>query len=357
MAIARELGIASQDEIALVGAELEKLSDAELRERAPRVAVYARVTAENKLRIIRAWKANGAVVAMTGDGVNDAPAIKGADIGIAMGRNGTEVTKQASDIIVTDDNFASIVAAVEEGRGIYANIRKTLEYLLAGNIGELLLMISCVALGLPLPLLPIHLLWINLVTDGLPALCLAVDPIEPDVMRRPPRSPTGRIVGPHFFRTLAITGLLTAGISFTVYLVGLKTESLELARTHVFTVVVFVELLRSFGARSEAQPIWRLNLFSNLSLVLVVFGSLALQFWSHHSAAFSAFLRTSLIPVRDCFLLLLISGLPLLVLELRKATRSKPCNPPPAPKTNLNGQFSRSESQARRIAARPAAYD
>ena len=176
-AIARDLGIATDEDEAVAGAELDKMSDDELRQRAPKVAVYARVTAEHKLRIIRAWKANDAIVAMTGDGVNDAPAIKGADIGIAMGKSGTEVTKQASDIIVTDDNFASIVAAVEEGRGIYDNIRKTLQYLLAGNTGELLLMTVCVIIGLPMPLLPIHLLWINLVTDGLPALCLATDPI------------------------------------------------------------------------------------------------------------------------------------------------------------------------------------
>ena len=146
-AIAREIGIASDDDVAIAGVELDKMSDEELRQRAPKIAVYARVTAEHKLRIIRAWKANDAVVAMTGDGVNDAPAIKGADIGIAMGKAGTEVTKQAADMIITDDNFATIVAAVEEGRGIYDNIRKTLQYLLAGNTGELLLMTVCVVIG------------------------------------------------------------------------------------------------------------------------------------------------------------------------------------------------------------------
>src|SRR6185503_12021593 len=213
LAIGRELGIAGVDDAALSGLELDQLSDAELRHRVPKVAVYARVTAAHKLRIIRAWKATGAVVAMTGDGVNDAPAIKGADIGIAMGRSGTEVTKQASDMVITDDNFASIVAAVEEGRGIYDNIRKTLQYLLAGNCGELILMTACVVIGLPVPLLPIHLLWINLVTDGLPALCLATDPIDPDVMKRRPRRRSERITDRSFLGTMFLTGFLTAGVS------------------------------------------------------------------------------------------------------------------------------------------------
>ena len=221
-AIAREIGIASDDDLAIAGVELDKMSDDELRKRAPKIAVYARVTAEHKLRIIRAWKANDAVVAMTGDGVNDAPALKGADIGIAMGKSGTEVTKQAADMIVTDDNFASIVAAVEEGRGIYDNIRKTLQYLLAGNTGELLLMTICVIIGLPTPLLPIHLLWINLVTDGLPALCLATDPIDPDVMKRHPRRRSERITNRSFLRTMFFTGFLTAGVAFAVYFYVLR---------------------------------------------------------------------------------------------------------------------------------------
>ncbi|MBA3007684.1 MAG: cation-translocating P-type ATPase [Proteobacteria bacterium] len=322
-AIAREIGIAADDDMAIAGVELDKISDDELLRRALKIGVYARVTAEHKLRIIRALKANGAVVAMTGDGVNDAPAIKGADIGIAMGKTGTEVTKQAADMIITDDNFATIVAAVEEGRGIYDNIRKTLQYLLAGNTGELLLMTVCVVVGMPAPLLPIHLLWINLVTDGLPALCLATDPIDPDVMKRQPRSRSELITNRSFLRTMVFTGFLTAGVAFAVYFFMLKAGNTETARTYAFTVLVFAELLRSFGARSETKPIWRISLFTNINLVIVVAISFGLQVWSQHNATLGRFLRTSTMSFTDCLLLLAVGAIPLLILEMVKVVRGR----------------------------------
>ncbi|TAE77240.1 MAG: cation-translocating P-type ATPase [Verrucomicrobia bacterium] len=320
-AVARDLGIAGDEDQVVTGAELDRISDEALRTLVPRVAVFARVTAEHKLRIVRAWKDNGAVVAMTGDGVNDAPAMKGADIGIAMGKSGTEVTKQASDMIVTDDNFASIVAAIEEGRGIYDNIRQTLHYLLAGNAGELLLMAVCLAIALPVPLLPLHLLWINLVTDGLPALCLATDPIDADVMKRRPRTRSEPMTDHHFIATLLLTACLTAGVALAVYVHALKNESIETARTKAFAVLVFAELLRSFGARSATKPVWRIPLSGNLLLLIVVSISFILQVWIHHSPALSELLKTSMVTLPDCLMLLAAGSLPLLVLECLKLMR------------------------------------
>jgi Ca2+-transporting ATPase len=318
VAIAREIGIAAADDVAVSGIELEAMSDDELRKRVPVISVYARVTAEHKLRIIRAWKANDAVVAMTGDGVNDAPAIKGADIGIAMGKTGTEVTKQSSDMIITDDNFATIVSAVEEGRGIYDNIRKTLQYLLAGNTGELLLMTVCVIIGLPIPLLPIHLLWINLVTDGFPALALATDPIDPDVMKRKPRHRSEKITDKKFLGMMFFTGILTAGTAFAVYAYMLQSSDVATARTYAFTVLVFEELLRSFGARSETKPVWKISLFSNIPLLGVVAVSVGLQVLSQHSEFLGTFLKSTEIPFSTMAALFAIAAVPLIILQIVK---------------------------------------
>ncbi len=321
-AIGRELAILQRGDEVIVGADLDRMTDEELRERVQKVSVYARVTAEHKLRIVRAWKAHGAVVAMTGDGINDAPALKEASIGVAMGISGTEVTKEAADIIVTDDNFASIVAAVEEGRGIYDNIAKTLAYLLAGNAAELMVMLVAALLGWPLPLLPLHLLWINLVTDGLPALALATDPIDPDVLTRPPRPPQAELIDRDFLRITALTGFLTALTALAAFAYEFYIDAdLEQARDAAFTALVIAELMRSFGARSNVLTVWQLGLFSNMRLFVIVAASFSLQLAIHHIPALQALFSIEPLSLNQCAAWIGVGLIPLTILEIRKVLR------------------------------------
>jgi Ca2+-transporting ATPase len=279
VAIAKELGLADVDGTAFTGTDINNVTDDQLAQCVERVTVYARVSAEHKLGIVRAWKKRGAIVAMTGDGVNDAPAVKAADIGVAMGLTGTDVTKEAADMVVTDDNFASIVSAVEEGRTVYANILKAVHFLLSCNVSEILVMLVATLIGSPLPLLPIQILWINLVTDGLPALALAVDPPEPDVMRRPPLDPRapvlekGRLAlmgGQGFL--LAIVAVFAFGLSFYV-----QGQSLEQARTLTFVVIVLAQLFHAFACRSTQHSILTLGFLTNRALVAAVVLSAVLQ--------------------------------------------------------------------------------
>lgn len=225
--------------------------------------VHARATPEDKIKIVRRWKERGEIVAMTGDGVNDAPALREAHIGVAMGKTGTEVSREASDMVLTDDNFASIVAAVREGRGIFDNIRKTLVYLLAGNASELAVMFGAALLGLPLPLLPLHLLWINLVTDGLPALALVTDPVDADAMKRPPRRPEEPMLARAQWTRICATGLLEAMITLAVFAWALRARDLTEARNLAFSTLVFGELLRAFAARSPDRLFWEVGAFTN----------------------------------------------------------------------------------------------
>jgi P-type Ca2+ transporter type 2C len=322
-AIASRLGLLDQHGGVIGGDELQRASDAELAARIVDTAVFARVTAADKLRIVRAWQARRAVVAMTGDGVNDAPALRGADVGVAMGLGGTEVARQASDMVLTDDNFASIVAAVEEGRGVHDNVRKTLLFLLGGNTAELLLMTVCMGAGLPIPLLPIQILWINLVTDGLPALCLAADPVAPDVMQRRPHARDASMIDRPFLVTMFATALMTAAVAFGVYLYGLSVHNERVARTHAFAALVFAELLRSFGCRSATVPIWRLPLRDNLGLAVVVAVSCALQLWSHHDETLARWMSTTTLPWTECIMVLLLACIPIGVLEIAKWLRCR----------------------------------
>ncbi|MGZ5053098.1 MAG: cation-translocating P-type ATPase, partial [Methylobacter sp.] len=289
-AIARELGILTGDDKVVTGRDLERMSDDELAEFVKQISIYARVTAEDKLRIVRAWKAGNKIVAMTGDGVNDAPALKEAAIGIAMGRTGTEVTKEAADLIITDDNFSSIVAAVEEGRGIYDNISKTLVYLLAGNAAELTVMLVATLLGWPIPLLPLQLLWINLVTDGLPALALAIDPIASDVLKRPPRPPEAQLLDGPFLRLTFLAGLLIAVVSLSafVYEFYFNGHGVDHARDATFTTLAIAQLMWAFSARNNDKTIFEIGLLSNLGLFLTVSLSFLLQWLIHHAPALQA---------------------------------------------------------------------
>jgi P-type Ca2+ transporter type 2C len=323
-AIARDLGVLRPGDESLTGMELERMSDEELRERVNAVSVYARVSAEHKLRIVRAWKARGAVVAMTGDGVNDAPALKEAAIGVAMGIAGTEVTKEAADIVIADDNFASIVAAVEEGRGIYDNIVKTLLYLLGGNCGELTVMLGAAILGWPLPLLPIQLLWINLVTDGLPALALATDPIDRDVLLRPPRDPKAEIINRGFIGWVVATGCLTATVTMTAFGYGLyRGLDLAQARNAGFFVLVVDELMRSFGARSTTKSIREVGLFSNMRLFAVVMVSFVLQLVISATPVLEGIFETRQVTLLECAAGILLGLVPVSTLQAFKAIRRR----------------------------------
>lgn len=321
-AIGRELRIVEHGAEIMTGRELQALTDGELTERVEKISVYARVTAEHKLRIVRAWKARGAIVAMTGDGVNDAPALKEASVGVAMGRTGTEVTKQTADIIITDDNFASIVAAVEQGRGVYDNIVKTLTYLMGGNSGELAVMLFAAIAGMPLPLIPVQLLWINLVTDGLPALALATDAIEPGVLARPPRDPKFEIMDRRFFGQLALIGTLSAAVALTAFSWELHGGgTITSARNATFSVLVIEELMRSFSFRSGVRTIWEVGLLSNLRLFAAVAATFGLQIAIVYMPALQPIFGTASATSTQVMRWLVLGLIPLGILELRKVVR------------------------------------
>jgi Ca2+-transporting ATPase len=325
VAIARELALDRGEGIALSGSDLSGLTAEQLAESVERVTVYARVSAEHKLRIVTAWRSRGAIVAMTGDGVNDAPAIKEADIGVAMGIAGTDVTKEAADMVVTDDNFASIAAAVEEGRAVFDNIRKTVHFLLSCNVSEVLVMLFATLLGLPLPLLPIQILWMNLVTDGIPALALAVDPKAPDLMKRRPRKSEARLLSRSRLAAIGAEGLMLSAIAlgaFAYSLYGLHQE-IEQARTVAFTVLVIVQLVHAFNCRSERWSLFQVGVLTNRPLLLAVLLSLAIQAAVMTLPIAAPIFKVASLPIEDWVLMGATGILPFVIMEAIKWFRRR----------------------------------
>ncbi len=273
VAIAEQLGILEAGKTALSGAELDALSDDQFSEAVDSVSVYARVNPTHKMRIVKMLKQKGLIVAMTGDGVNDAPALKGADIGCAMGITGTDVSKEASDLILTDDNFTTIVAAIKQGRTIYDNIKKSVNFLLSSNMGEIFTLLLAIIANLPTPLLAIHILWINLVTDSFPALALGVEASEIGIMKRKPRDPEQSILGDGLMRDIILQGIMIGCLSLIAFAVGLR-DSETAARTMTFLTLSFAQLVHSYNVRSRNQSLFKIGLFSNKRLnqgVLVSF--------------------------------------------------------------------------------------
>lgn len=278
VAIAKQLNILPSNGRVVTGEEINKMSDDELLEIVNDVYVYARVLPEHKLKIVKALKKKGHVVAMTGDGINDGPAIKEADIGIAMGITGTEVTKEAASLILTDDNFATIVEAVEEGRGIYDNIRKFIRFLLSCNIGEIMTMFLAMLMGLPLPLRPIQILWVNLVTDGLPALALGLEKGEKDIMLRKPRSKDESVFSNGLDFKILTKGISIGFITLTLFILGYRKSygNLDFARTMAFSTLIVAQLFHVFECKSERKSVFEINIFNNLYLIFAVLSSFIL---------------------------------------------------------------------------------
>ena len=279
-AIAEEINLLSLGGKVLTGAELEKMDDAKFAAIVEHVDAYARVSPQHKVKIVEALKARGHVVAMTGDGVNDAPALKRANIGIAMGITGTDVSKETADMVLTDDNFASIVAAIEEGRIIYSNIRKFVFYLLACNVGEILIIFSAMLAGLPIPMAPIMLLWLNLVTDGAPAIALGLEKGDPGIMRRPPRPTKEPVVNRDMLTGIVVISLADTVAVLTAFVFALSRfpGNIEAAQTVAFATLVCSELLRAYTSRSEYYSVFSIGVFSNRWMVLATATSFLLLF-------------------------------------------------------------------------------
>jgi P-type Ca2+ transporter type 2C len=316
-AIATRLGIATEESRIVSGAELAAMSDAALAQQVTAIRVYARVDPAQKIRIVEALQAAGQFVAMTGDGVNDAPALKQADIGIAMGKGGTDVAREAAHMVLLDDNFSSIVHAVREGRRIFDNIRKFIKYTMTSNSGEIWTIFLAPFLGLPIPLLPIHILWINLVTDGLPGLALAAEPAERDVMRRPPRAPNESIFAHGMWQHIVWVGLTMGAVCLILQAWTFHSGNAHW-QTMVFTVLCLSQLGHALAIRSERDSLFTLGARSNRILLLTIVGMLGLQLATIYIPALNAVFKTQPLSWQELVVCLLLSSVVFFAVEAEK---------------------------------------
>jgi Ca2+-transporting ATPase len=316
-AIARRLGILGDGEGVLTGSELARLSDEHLARAAASVSVYARVGPEQKTRIVEALQSIGELVAMTGDGVNDAPALKRASIGVAMGLRGTEVAREASDMVLLDDDFATIVSAVRIGRRIFDNIRKFIKDTMSSNSGEIWTLFLAPFLGLPVPLIPIQILWINLVTDGLPGLAFTAEPAEPGIMERPPRPPQESIFAGGMWQHILWVGLFVAGVSLASQAWSLGRGD-EHWQTIVFSVLTISQLFHSMAVRSERASLIQIGLASNPAMLGALTLAFALQMAVIYVPALQPIFHTEALTLSDLAIVLSLSSLVLFAVELEK---------------------------------------
>ena len=317
LAIARHLGIVSDNERAISGPELAALPEEELEQRVRKTRVYARVNPAQKLRIVEALQRQGEFVAMTGDGVNDAPALQRSDIGIAMGRSGTDVAREAADLVLLDDNFATIIAAVREGRHIFENIRKFVKFIMASNAAEIWTLFLAPFLGLPVPLLPIHILWTNLVTDGLPGLALAVEPEERSLMDRPPRPPSESLFARGLWQHVVWVGLMIGGLSIFSQAFAIRSDWAHW-QTIVFTVLTISQMAHVMAVRSDTESLWRLGVFSNLPLLGAVALTVALQMAVIYLPPFQRVFKTAALSAGELLFTLALCSLVLGAVEIEK---------------------------------------
>jgi Ca2+-transporting ATPase len=316
-AIAMRLGIAHERDSVMTGGELDQLTAREFRERVAHTRVFARVDPEQKIKIVQALQARGEFVAMTGDGVNDAPALKRAEIGVAMGQKGTDVAREAADMVLLDDNFATIVSAVAEGRRIFDNIRKFIKDTMSSNSGEIWTLFLAPFLGLPVPLLPIHILWINLVTDGLPGLAFTAEPAEREIMQRPPRPPRESIFAHGMWQHIIWVGLFVGGVSIAsqAWAYG---RGAEYWQTVVFTVLTISQLFHSLEARSERESLFRIGLTGNLPMLGAVLLTVLLQLAVIYVPVLNAVFKTQPLPALDLAVCLVLSSLVMVAVEGEK---------------------------------------